>query len=573
MIKVDCPICGPDTDHKIIYQENLPQGSSDFSARKTPDNYHYQMVRCDSCGLLYASDIYSPEKIDQLYQESDFHYNVEIENLKDTYGNYLKEIDSLVPAKGRLLEIGCGNGFFLERAKRDGWQEVVGVEPSIKAIDQASSEIKSKIVHGNFNPDDFQKNSFDVVFFAMVIEHINDVNKFLQSIYKVLKPGGVVLGITHDEGSRLSKLLKEKCPIINDEHIYVFNRETLKKIFSKNSFIIETVSKVANKYSLRYWLKMLPLSKGLKNKLPQFLTKISLKLKAGNIFIVAKKLGKETVLNSDDQDIKVKELSTISKELFKMTIDLSYKNKAHHIGSALSCLDLMTALYFHAMQIDPQNHNDPNRDWFVMSKGHAAQAQYVALAKRGFFDVDILEKEFLVDGGKLGAHPDQSCVPGVEVSSGSLGHGLSLGAGVALAAKRDGNSRRAYVLLGDGECNEGMIWEAAMFASHHKLDNLVAIIDYNRLQAFGTTDETINLDPIGDKFKAFGWAVKEINGHNMKEIVEALDGLPYVPGKPSMIVANTIKGRGIKFMENKLESHYLSLDEEQYNEIVNNLES
>ena len=264
-------------------------------------------------------------------------------------------------------------------------------------------------------------------------------------------------------------------------------------------------------------------------------------------------------------------LEKISNDLKKLVVEVSYYAGAHHIGSAFSCIDILTILYFHTMNIDPEVPSDQDRDWFILSKGHAALAQYVTLAKRGFFKKEVLFNEFLVDGGRLGGHPDRLCVPGVEMSSGSLGHGLSIGAGIALAAKKDNRPCRAFILLGDGECNEGMIWEAAMFASHQKLDNLIAVVDYNRLQGFGTTDKTMSLDPLKDKFVSFGWAVKEINGHSMNQIIEAMDNLPFEADKPNAIIANTVKGKGMPLFENKLESHYITLNEKMYKKIMKEL--
>lgn len=589
MRKVICPICDNDHNSDVVYPEHLPSSTeqADYSARKTPDNYHYEMVRCRNCGLLYADSIYEKEKIDQLYEKSEFKYDDELKNLQATYGNYLQAIDEFSPGKDSILEIGCGNGFLLEKALSLGYKNVTGVELSSEAINLAPPSVKDKIIHGAFDPNIFRGKQFDVIFFAMVIEHVDDVNKFLQGIHHLLKPNGLVLGITHDESSLLSAILKDKCPIINDEHVYVFDRVTLSKIFSKNNFAVKKIDDVANIYSVSYWFKMAPLPKVIKNNVLKGmyavgLNKLNLKLKAGNIFVVAQKIYKETertplfngvvpLWRGPKADNKiVMDCEKTAKELRQMIIEMSYQAKAHHLGSCLSCADILAALYFHTLKIDPKNIQDENRDWFILSKGHAAQAQYVALAKRGFFSEQIL-KTFLQDGSCLGAHPDKNCVPGVEASSGSLGQGLSIGAGVALAAKKDNLKRKVFVLMSDGECNEGMVWEAITFAGHNKLDNLTAIIDYNKLQGFGTTDSVLNLDSFAEKFKAFGWGVREINGHNMVEIIEALDGLSFVSGKPNVIIAHTIKGKGVSFLENKLESHYIALNEEQYQQAKDEL--
>ena len=264
------------------------------------------------------------------------------------------------------------------------------------------------------------------------------------------------------------------------------------------------------------------------------------------------------------------ELEKISFFLRKKIIEISYQAKAHHIGSELSCIDILVALYFNIMNISSKTPNDKNRDFFILSKGHAALALYVTLMKKGFFSENYLKKEFLSDGGALGGHPDKNSQLGIEVSSGSLGHGLSIGAGIALANKKDGNPGKAFVLLGDGECNEGMVWEALLFASHQKLNNLMAIIDYNKLQGFGSTKDILNLDPLKEKLESFGWNTKEVNGHDIKSIINTSKELFEEKNKPSLLIANTIKGKGIHSMENKFESHYEVLDEKKYLDIIKN---
>ena len=267
---------------------------------------------------------------------------------------------------------------------------------------------------------------------------------------------------------------------------------------------------------------------------------------------------------------QINDLNKISFFLRKKIIEISYKTKAHHIGSELSCIDILVALYFSVMNINASTPPDKNRDFFILSKGHAALALYVTLMKKGFFSEDYLKKEFLSDGGKLGGHPDMNQKLGIEISSGSLGHGLSVGAGIALANKKDGNQGKAFVLLGDGECNEGMVWEAILFASHQKLDNLMAIIDYNKLQGFGSTRDVLNLDPLKKKFESFGWTTQEVNGHDIKSIINVSKELFKEKHKPNLLIANTIKGKGVNSMENRLESHYEVLDEEKYLDIIKN---
>lgn len=268
---------------------------------------------------------------------------------------------------------------------------------------------------------------------------------------------------------------------------------------------------------------------------------------------------------------KNKDYGDIAKEIRKKILKMIFDSQSSHIGSALSCIDILTVLYFKILSIDPKNPLDENRDRFILSKGHAASALYATLAQRGFFPEKILDT-YCLNGSKLAGHSTMNCMPGVEVSTGSLGHGLNIGAGIALAEKQDNKNYRVFVLMSDGECEEGTVWEAAMFGSHHKLDNLIAIIDYNKLQAFGRTNDVINLEPLKDKWISFGWRVQEIDGHNFNEIEKTCEKSPFEKNKPSIIIAHTIKGKGISFMENKLEWHYKSPNKEQYNSALKELE-
>lgn len=259
----------------------------------------------------------------------------------------------------------------------------------------------------------------------------------------------------------------------------------------------------------------------------------------------------------------IKDCQKIAQEIRRSILEISYRVQGHHLGSALSIVDLMTVLYFRTLRLDPQNPKRRERDYFILSKGHASLVLYIALAKRGFFSETDLLAHYGQDGGQLGCHPDKDNMPGIEATTGSLGHGLSVGAGLALAAKSDCLPCRAFVMLGDGECNEGGIWEAAMFAGHHKLDNLIAIIDYNHLQGFGRTEEVLDLEPLADKWRAFGWGVKEVDGHSMKEITAVFDRIPFQKNRPNVVIANTIKGKGVSFLENRLESHYKKINRQE----------
>ncbi len=230
--------------------------------------------------------------------------------------------------------------------------------------------------------------------------------------------------------------------------------------------------------------------------------------------------------------------------------------RGSHFGSAMSIADILTVLFFRVMNIP--SPGDPDRDRFILSKGHAASALYATLATKKFFDESVLER-YLHDGECLYGHPVAKSLPGVEVSSGSLGHGLAIGVGLALAAKNDGKSYRVFVLMGDGEIQEGSVWETAILADRLRLDNLIAIIDANNLQGF---DRVENIQPISTfrrKWEAFGWGVEEVDGHDHAALLEAFGRVPFRPGAPSVIVARTVKGKGVAEMEGRFESHYLSV--------------
>lgn len=229
-----------------------------------------------------------------------------------------------------------------------------------------------------------------------------------------------------------------------------------------------------------------------------------------------------------------------------------------HTGGSLSIADLLAALYFHIMKVDPQNPNWEGRDYFILSKGHCVPALDAALALRGFFPEEALTTHLEL-ASIISGHACARLTPGIDVSTGSLGHGLSIGVGVALGLRMDGASNRAFILLGDGELQEGSSWEAAMSASHHRLDNLVALVDRNWYQT-GPTEEMMRLEPLADKWKSFGWAVKAIEGHDMNEIVDTLEGLPFEEGRPSAVIANTVKGKGVSL---SLHHHMDRFSEEQ----------
>jgi transketolase len=251
----------------------------------------------------------------------------------------------------------------------------------------------------------------------------------------------------------------------------------------------------------------------------------------------------------------IAELQARARAVRVATVRMAHDGKTPHVGSSLSCVDLLVALYFHALRIDPQSEQPGEQDRFVMSKGHGCMSYYATLAERGYFPHAWLAT-YALNGGKLAEHPSPQGIPGVEIATGSLGHGLPVAAGAALARRMAGRRGRTFVLMSDGECNEGSVWEAAMFVAGRRLDSLTAIIDYNKLQATGRCNEITALEPLTEKWRAFGWAVQEIDGHDLAAIVPALDALPYAPGQPSVVVAHTVKGKGVSFMEDDPEWHY-----------------
>ena len=242
-----------------------------------------------------------------------------------------------------------------------------------------------------------------------------------------------------------------------------------------------------------------------------------------------------------------------------------------HIGSCLSIADLLAVLYGKVLRVDSGNPDWAERDRFILSKGHAAAIYYAVLAESGYFPTAWLDT-YCQNGGHLGGHVTSHGVPGVELSTGSLGHGLPVGCGMALASKHENRPNRIYVMLSDGELNEGSNWEAILFAPHHHLDNLIAIVDYNKIQSFGRVAQVLNLDSLHEKWRAFGWSVHEVDGHDHVAITKTLENLQVGTGQPSVVIAHTIKGKGISFMEDKLEWHYKSPNNEQLNAALHELE-
>ncbi|MBS5886062.1 MAG: transketolase [Clostridium sp.] len=258
----------------------------------------------------------------------------------------------------------------------------------------------------------------------------------------------------------------------------------------------------------------------------------------------------------------VEELRSLAKTVRGDIVSMLTESCSGHPGGSLSAADILTTLFFGEMNIDPENPKDADRDRFVLSKGHAAPVLYSVLARRGYFPVEELSTLRKI-GSRLQGHPSMKCLPGIDMSTGSLGQGISVAVGMSLAGKIDNKDYRVYALLGDGELEEGQVWEASMSAAHYKLDNLTAFIDFNGLQIDGDITKVMNPSPIDKKFEAFGWNVLVIDGHDIDEILNAIEKAKNCKGKPTVVICNTIKGKGVSFMENQASWHGTAPNKEQ----------
>ena len=267
---------------------------------------------------------------------------------------------------------------------------------------------------------------------------------------------------------------------------------------------------------------------------------------------------------------KLRMLEAKSIHQRKMILKMIYTARAGHTGGSLSCVDILNVLYNYAMNITPENFTQIDRDHYIHSKGHSVEALYAVLGDKGFFPLEALDTVEKYGSAFIG-HPTRS-VPGIEQNTGALGHGLSIAVGMALAAKKDGRTNRVFTIMGDGELTEGSNWEALASAAHYKLDNLVAIVDRNTLQISGPTEKVMGMEPLEEKFSAFGFAVRHVNGNNNAKLTALFDRLPFEPGKPNLILAHTIKGKGISFIENQVSWHHRVPTEAEYATAIRELE-
>jgi transketolase len=265
------------------------------------------------------------------------------------------------------------------------------------------------------------------------------------------------------------------------------------------------------------------------------------------------------------------ETRELARKIRRHTLEMIHLGESSHIASVFSMADIVAVLYGKILKVDPADPRRADRDRFILSKGHAGAGIYSTLAERGFFPLEKLKTHYQ-DGSDLSGHVSHKGNPGVELSTGSLGHGLSVAAGMALAAKRDEGTHRVFALLSDGECDEGSNWEAILFASHHKLDNLVVIVDYNKIQSLKTVAETLGLEPFAEKWRSFGWQVRECDGHDHEQLTGILKKIPFEEGRPSCLIAHTVKGKGVSFMEHSVLWHYRAPKGEEYRAALKELE-
>ncbi len=297
MKDLKCAICGGKAGFRVLYRENFDYGAINeekFSARRLPEKCHYRLLKCKKCGLVYSSPILDPEEIERLYKKSKLNYGTEVQNIKETYGRYLREAMRFAPGRESLLEIGCGSGFFLEKALELGFRKVRGVEPSRNAVEKADAKVRGAIINDMFRPGMFKKDSFDMVCFFQTIDHVVEPNGLLQDCYRILKPGGIVFCISHNTGALSTKALGESSPIFDIEHVYLFDKATIQRIFEKNGFRVIKVMGISNTYSIGYWAGMLPLPSPIKEGVLAVLGIAGLGRKkatipSGNIGIIAAK--------------------------------------------------------------------------------------------------------------------------------------------------------------------------------------------------------------------------------------------------------------------------------------------
>jgi nucleoside-diphosphate-sugar epimerase/transketolase N-terminal domain/subunit/2-polyprenyl-3-methyl-5-hydroxy-6-metoxy-1,4-benzoquinol methylase len=530
---VACAICNIKNNYTVLYEQNYNDSDFSvevFSARRLPDKIHYQLVKCNDCGLVRSTPAIENDVLNNLYVKSKLTYSNETDNLANTYYSSIQHILRNLSKTSKILEIGCGNGFLLEKMHNHGYKNTFGIEPSIDAVKKSPIFLKKRIINDFFRPEIFKENSFEFIFIFQTLDHIPNPNEFIEECYRILKPNGYIFAYNHDVESYTAKIFGEKSPIFDIEHTFLYSEETIKKLFKKNSFFVNSVIKPTNLVSIKHLMWLLPLP----NVIKMFLLKqnnlilgSSFRLPLGNIAITAQK-----------KLVKL-ELTTKQKILRRRLLEVIYNAKNSHIGSSLSVIDLISVIY------DIKG----KEDLFVLSNGHASAAYYTVLESHGYLKS--------IDLNKLGVHPDRDIKKDISVSTGSLGQGLPIALGMALANKQ----KIVYCIISDGEAAEGSIWEALRIYQETFPKNFKIIISVNGWGAY----DPISTNLLKNRLQGFGLKVIDCDGHNYDKIIKILTT---TNNEPTICFARTNSQQGVPFLSG-LKAHYHSMSESDYKLAIN----
>lgn len=524
LVQTPCPLCqniSPDS-YSLLYESNLTNeafSSKVFSARRLPDKLHYRLVRCKHDGLIRSNPIADGEILEDLYAKSEFTYSTEVELLTTSYFSSLKRVLDTLPSDASLLEIGCGNGFLLEKIYDYGFHTVYGVEPSKDAIQNAPRHIRKNITRSLFKKELYPDSKFDVVFFFQTLDHIPNPTQFLSDCYDVLKPGGVVVSLHHNVEYWLVQLLKDRHPIIDVEHTHLYSPKTTQAVFESQGFLTDQLFSPKQKISVRHLIHLSPLPALAKKALLYFQNvhffepffKRSFWVELGNTVYIGRK--PSLVFESNEVEKKPQQLtfSKNQKKLRTRIIELSFQKKLSHLGSCVTVVDILDALY----------SVKKKRDEVVLSSGHAALALYVVLEKYGLLASEIIPTLYI--------HPDRSVENNISVSTGSLGQGLPIAVGMALASPE----KHFYCVVSDGECSEGSIWESISLIVSLKIRNLTVIVNANGYGAY----REVETSQLKAQFEGFGCVVTEVDGHDSSALKTVLKASRAVVA--SVLIAHT----------------------------------
>ena len=455
----------------------------------------------------------------------------------------------------------ASNGFFLEELKDRGFNQVIGFEPSVEARQAAHPSVRDSITTGFFEGrKSIPVTTLDLVCAFQTLDHLSDPRAMVQACFDVLSPGGLVYFVMHDVEALQARILRDKSPIIDIEHIYLFNRKTLGRLVTEAGFRVEALGDLKNSYPLAYWIDHVPLPRAPESRARPG--------RASRAWVAGHRRSRREIFSRDGTETRTLMSENFDgKQLRRIILEHSKRAHVGHIGSALSVADVHRSLVFPNPTNKVRIRKIKNRDRFILSKGHAALALYAALYLRGWMTEQELNT-FCGDDTRLGVHPEKH-LRGVEFGTGSLGQGISFAAGAALAARLSKANHRVFALLSDAECNEGSLWEAAMFAGHHKLSGLTAIVDWNSQQAFGYTPEVLDFSAMAERWKSFGWDVSEVDGHDAAALARALAKKTTLP---HVVLAKTTFGKGVSYMEKQIKWHYWPMSDEDYRQALQDLE-